>query len=129
MNLMQHFKNIYTNIVNSCLFLCAWSIAWTTHAQIYTGGGIEEGIDEAGTIVGNTDLREKILDILRTILSYMALIAVIVIVIAGIRLVVSMGEEDQKEKAKRTVIYAVLGLILILLARGIVEVIASISSN
>lgn len=128
MNMMQHLKKLYTNLTNACLSVLAWSIAWTTSAQIYSGGGIEEGVDEASELVGGINLREKILDILRTVLSYMALIAVVVIIIAGIRLVVSQGEEEQKEKAKRTVIYAIIGLLIILLARGIVEVVASIGT-
>ena len=65
-------------------------------------------------------IRQGILDILDVILSFMALIAVIVVVIAGIRLVVSQGEEQEKDKAKKTIFYAVIGLIIILLAQAII---------
>ncbi len=102
--------------------LMAWLISASAAAQIYTGGGISAGTTQAGQIVGNTDLRTKIIQIVQTVLSYMALAAVVVIVIAGIRLVVSQGEEDQKEKAKKTIIYAVVGLIIILLAKGLVYI-------
>lgn len=128
MNLMLHTKNIQTTLMRWCTFTYCWCIVSLADAQIYNGGGIQDGIDEAGTIVGSTDLREKIISILRTVLSYMALAAVVVIVIAGIRLVISGGEEDVKEKARRSILYTVVGLIIILVARSIVEIVASIGA-
>jgi len=76
-----------------------------------------------------TDLRETIINILKYVLNFMALVAVIFIVIAGIRLIVSQGEDEQKEKAKKTIIYVVVGLIVILFARVIVEFVTSTASD
>ena len=56
----------------------------------------------------------------------MALIAVIFIVIAGIRLVVSQGEEQEKDKAKKTILYVIIGLVVILIAQAIVSFIADV---
>ena len=86
--------------------------------------------DIGGVDADDTDeIRTGILDILDIILSFMALIAVIVIVIAGIRLVISQGEEGEKDKAKKTIFYAILGLLVILLAQGIVGFIEDIGST
>lgn len=71
-------------------------------------------------------IRSGVLSILGTVLSFMALVAVIVIVIAGIRLVVSQGEEQEKDKAKKTIFYAIIGLVVILLAQAIVGFIADL---
>lgn len=65
-------------------------------------------------------LRNVLISITTQVLSFMALIAVIVIIIAGIRLVIGGADESQREKARNTVLYAVVGLILILLAQAIV---------
>lgn len=133
--LMTLLKKINNHTCNLVLLTCAWAVAFSARAQfnanepIYGGGGIEEGTEEAGLIVGEETLREKIISILETVLSYMALAAVVVIVIAGIRLVVSQGEDEQKEKAKRTIIYAVVGLLVILLARGLVLVIVNMGES
>lgn len=83
--------------------------------------------DVGGT--GTTDIRTTVLDILRTVLSFMALVAVVFIVIAGIRLVVSQGEEAEKDKAKKTIIYVIIGLIVIILAQAIVDFVASQIAN
>lgn len=77
--------------------------------------------DYGGADVDEGDLRVTVLDILGKILMFMALVAVIFIVIAGIRLVVSQGDEGEKDKAKKTIIYVIVGLIVIILASAIVS--------
>lgn len=76
-----------------------------------------------GTIDGDVNqegIRNIILDALKFVLDFMALIAVVFIVVAGIRLIVSQGDEDAKNKAKTTILYVILGLLVILFARVIV---------
>jgi len=68
-------------------------------------------------------IRSTITDVLKAVLSFLALIAVVVIVIAGIRLIISQGEDEQKDKAKKTIFYALIGLIVILFARVIVSLV------
>jgi len=81
-------------------------------------------IPDIGT--GNADIRATIIKIIKEVLNFMALVAVVLIVIAGIRLVISQGEEAEKDKAKKTIIYVVIGLIVIVLARAIVEFVAKV---
>jgi len=75
---------------------------------------------------GSSDVAGSVVDIVIKILSYMALIATIVIIIAGVRMVISMGDEGAVSGAKKTLLWALIGLILILLAGAIVSVIANI---
>ncbi len=75
------------------------------------------GLPDATTGAG---IRNIIVSILASVLNFLALIAVIVVVIAGIRLIVSQGEDDAKDKAKKTIYYALLGLVVVLFARVIV---------
>jgi len=67
--------------------------------------------------------RASVISIIKKILSFMALVAVVLIVLAGIRLVVSQGEEAEKDKAKKTILYVVIGLIVIIIARAMVDII------
>lgn len=78
---------------------------------------------------GTDSVRDVILRVLDIVLSFMALIAVIFIVIAGIRLVVSQGEEAEKDKAKKTIFYVIVGLVVILLAQAIVRFISSLGTE
>ncbi|MBI1812482.1 hypothetical protein HY285_01655 [Candidatus Peregrinibacteria bacterium] len=70
-------------------------------------------------------LRALIVRLLQLVLSFLALAAVVFIIIAGIRLIVSQGEEEQKNKAKKTIIYVVIGLIVVLFAKVIVNFIST----
>jgi len=97
-----------------------------TYATEYGGGGLDDGASAAGDIVGNAGIRETVIDIVKKVLTYMALAAVVVIVIAGIMMVVSGGNDESKEKAKRMILYTLIGLIIILIARGLVLIIVDL---
>jgi hypothetical protein len=62
-----------------------------------------------------------ILGILIPVLFFMALLAVLVIVIGGIMYIVSLGDEDRTRTAKRIILYALIGLAVILLAGVLVN--------
>ncbi len=69
---------------------------------------------------GSSDLTTLIMKIVDPFLNIIGLLAAIVIIIAGIRLIFSLGDEEGKETAKKAVLYAVVGLLLVLFAKGIV---------
>ena len=75
--------------------------------------------DISGLSTG-TDIKTIIADILVKILDFILIIAVVYVVVAGIRLIVSGGDEGEKDKAKTTIIYVIVGIIVVLFARVIV---------
>lgn len=79
-------------------------------------GGLPDAADP-------NSFRGIIESILVTVLNFLALVAVVVIVIAGIRLILSQGEEEAKDKAKKTIFYALIGLVVVLFARVIVSLV------
>lgn len=70
-----------------------------------------------------------ILPIVRTIinifLGLIALAAVVYIIIAGVRYVISSGESTEQEKAKKGIMYAVIGLVVIGLSAAVVNFVVS----
>lgn len=75
---------------------------------------------------GNSDsIRNIIQQIIVAVLNFLALIAVVVVIIAGIRLIVSQGNDDEKDKAKKAIFYALAGLVIVLFARVIVGLVTS----
>lgn len=74
----------------------------------------------AGTGNGGA-VRNIIAGFIRRVLNYLGLIATITIIIAGFYLVLSLGNDDNKDRAKKIVLYTVIGLVVILLSRIIVE--------
>jgi hypothetical protein len=102
----------------------------TAHAQVFNGPGLEGGVGAAQQVNGpvNKPLREFVTDILKKVLNLLALVAVVVIVIAGFYLVLSNGSDDAKNKAKNIILYTIIGLLVILFARAIVGVVTNILS-
>lgn len=94
-------------------------------APIYNGGGPLEGVDATTGLQGipNAEPRETITGILQAVLSYMALIAVAAIIVAGIYLIVGFGADDSKDKAKKIIQYTLVGLAIILFSRIIVSLV------
>lgn len=109
----------------------AISFAWMPKAmaQVYSGCGILCGISGASGITGlaqSTSISELIMKIITFILDIALILAVLAIIIAGLYLITSQGDEGQKDKAKRIIFYAIIGILLILFSRAIVMVVNSI---
>ena len=77
-----------------------------------------------------TDFSNTIIGIVNGIVGALSLVAVIFIVIGGINYMTSQGDPAKTKKAKDTILYAVIGLIVAVLAFAIVNfVIAKIINN
>ncbi len=74
-------------------------------------------------VSGANDLNSLILKILTYVLGLVGTVAVVVIVIAGFRMVASQGNESQVKAARSTITWAIIGLIVSFLAYSIVAVI------
>jgi len=111
-----------TSFNTLCLRVSATAVTLMIAPAALAQGSLFGDVPDIGG--ANNDIRGTILNVLKKVLTFMALIAVVFIVIAGIRLVVSQGEEAEKDKAKKTIFYVIIGLIIILLAQAIVTFIA-----
>lgn len=111
--------------------LCTGAVMSVPHAsaQVFNGGGLNEGVNQANGIEGlakGADVRSVVEQVLFAVLDYLALAAVIMIVVAGFTLVLSAGSETARDKAKKIILYVVIGLLVILFARVIVLLIVTI---
>ena len=106
----------------SATAVTALSFLSTAWAQSF-GGPIPNLPGTAQPGADANSVRVVVIKVLIAVLNFLALIAVIVVVIAGIRLIVSQGEDDAKDKAKKTIIYALVGLVVVLFARVIVSLV------
>lgn len=79
--------------------------------------------------LGDADLKETVLNIIRWILGIMTLIAVVMIIYAGFVWLTAAGNEDNVDKAKKIISAAVIGLIVVLLAWAIVIFVTRTTSN
>lgn len=83
-------------------------------------------VNGLATDVGTSGISNAIVRVIEFILNIILVIAVVYVVVAGIRLIVSGGDEGEKDKAKTTIIYVAAGILVILLARVIVTFVGNI---
>ncbi len=78
------------------------------------------GVGSVSGLTSATDIQTGIAKLINGVLNFIIILAIAFVVVAGIRLVVSGGDEGEKDKAKTTIIYVAAGIIVILLAKVIV---------
>jgi hypothetical protein len=84
-------------------------------------GGTPSGGGCTGGQSGSLSLTATIRNIVNILLFVIGLVAVIMIIIGGLRYVLSGGDQSAVTGAKNTILYAVIGLIVALLAYAIVN--------
>lgn len=83
------------------------------------GSGLHPVTAPAGT--SSSELPDAILAIVNGFLILVGIIAGIILIYGGIQYVVSRGDDQAVSKAKSTILYAVVGLIVVGLAAAIVN--------
>ncbi len=86
---------------------------------------IESAVNEVGGSENKTDVKGFIGNIIKTMFFAVGVLAVIVIIFAGVTFVMSTGNSQTIQKAKTTIIYAVIGLIVSILSYAIVNFVVS----
>lgn len=82
---------------------------------------IKEGVGKVGGENAGMTLEEGIKNVVNVLLFLLGAIAVIMIIIGGIRYATSNGDSGAIKGAKDTILYAVIGLIVAILAYAIVN--------
>lgn len=73
--------------------------------------------------VGQQNLGDVLFDVVNALLLFAGAVAVLFLIIGGFRYVVSAGNAEQVEGAKKTIVYALLGLIVIFIAYVLVQLV------
>lgn len=84
---------------------------------------LAQGLTEPPTPQGTaqSDLIDAVITILNVFLILASLVAVVFLILGGVRYITSQGSEDAADQAKSTILYAVIGLIVIGLAAALVR--------
>ena len=85
--------------------------------------GVEEGATDSG-------LQDNITSIINNVIMVLGIVAVVVIIIGGVGYMTSSGDTSKVKKAKDTILYGVIGLVVVALAFAITNfVIMNILGN
>lgn len=75
--------------------------------------------------VGENDLYGLIKNIINLLLAVIGIVAVIMIIVGGIRYTTSAGDPGQTKNARDTIVYAVVGLVIAIMSYAIVNFVLS----
>ncbi|OGF26244.1 hypothetical protein A2303_03540 [Candidatus Falkowbacteria bacterium RIFOXYB2_FULL_47_14] len=98
--------------------VCTHPVLAQSAADNMLWGGTEGNVQTA-TGLGNTDPRVIVANVIRIALGFLGVIAVVLIMYGGWLWMTSNGNAAQLEKAKKTLVAAVIGLIIILMSFAI----------
>lgn len=69
----------------------------------------------------DTALNTSVLNIINAVIGVLGIVAVIVIIIGGVQYMTSSGDAGKVKKAKDTILYGIIGLVVVILAFAIVN--------
>lgn len=98
-------------------------VAMVPAAPVYADAAseIKGGVNKVGGNENNTSLEDNLKTIVNILLFLIGAVAVIMIIIGGIRYTTSNGDSSSMTSAKNTILYAVVGLIVAIMAYAIVN--------
>lgn len=92
-----------------------------TYADVCSTNALESVKESAGCYGNTNALPNIIVNIIRAVILISGLIAVIFVIIGGVNYMTSSGDSSKLEKAKKTILYALIGLIIAALSFAIVN--------
>jgi hypothetical protein len=79
--------------------------------------------------IGNNSLTDTILRIIQILLGLAGLVAVLILIIGGFRYITSFGNEETTGEAKKMILNAIIGIVIIILSFVIVQVVSSVANR
>jgi hypothetical protein len=123
---MNKIKTIGLTIVSSVLPLLASAQALEKYGAI--GGGSPASMAGSQTI-GTGNVQTYVGNILNWVFYFFIVLAVVFILIAAFSYLTAGGDEQKITKAKNELIYAIIAIVIAVLAKSIVTLIAGIAGT
>lgn len=112
-------KDMIKKITSSIVGAISAASAFAVPAFAQVQEGIDATADSAGAT--ETDLPEIINRAINVLLFIVGVAAVIMLIVGGIRYIVSSGDQQAVAGAKNTIIYSIVGIIVAILAYAAVN--------
>jgi len=107
-------KKIILNLISACIL---FSILFCPVLVLGVKGGVNNDLERP---LENIDVMRLLRTILNIIFTIFLTVAAIFIVIGGFYFVTAQGDPEQIKKARNMVLYALIGVVVAVISRGIV---------
>lgn len=133
--MIQAIKNNLLLILAAITLVFASSLALTGTAfaaetieeNLRCGSNFDFSLDGCDTTVdqGTTDVGELVRDVINIFSIVVGAVAVIMIIVGGFKYITSGGDSSNIGSAKNTILYAIVGLIIVAIAQAVVQFVLS----
>lgn len=101
---------------------CTTTDPATSLTPLTDGSNCAQSSDSPNSLFGSTGIFHTIANVM---IYVVGAIAVIMLIIGGLRYVISQGDKGNVESAKNTILYAVIGIVIAVLAYAIVNFVSA----
>jgi len=138
-NILKKSKLVIASLLMAGAFVVPAVVPATVSAQAGTSPEIEGGLCGGAELqfasgpCADNQSTERLNNLIKTIINIVSVVvgvvAVIMIVFGGLKYITSGGESSNVSSAKNTIIYAIIGLVVVALAQFIVRFVLDRSIN
>ena len=107
------------NVLTVFVLLAMMALPFVAGAQFRTPDPGSTGVP------GDTTITQLLMRIIQILLAIAGLIAVVFLIVGGFRYITAGGNEESAESGKKTIINAIIGVVVIILSFVIVRVISN----
>lgn len=102
--------------LTTVLLVIFTALGGVASAQLIQTGDVPQNIS-----AGGGDFRAIILNIVNFFLGFLGLIAVIMVIYGGITYVTAGGNQEAIDKAKKIIMYAIIGIVIVLISFALIN--------
>lgn len=103
------------------LFLPHQANALSAQEQVCAGLGAVDGGSGCADPAGESSLGDTVKNVINILSLVVGMVAIIMVIVGGLKYVTSQGDSSGVASAKNTIIYAVVGIIIVTLAQVMVR--------
>lgn len=115
------------------LLLAMITVPFAVHADCANPRSVTESITcvrdnivRPGGLVWNQTETDLLIKIINWLLSLVAILALVALIVGGIMYIVSLGSEDAAKRAKRIILYAIIGLLVVFISFAILAAVQTL---
>lgn len=120
-NLLTYILALNLLVLPAFTMLSVSPVNAQTNSNILWGENYTANQFQNQTGLGERDPRDIIARVIRIVLGFLGVVAVIIILLGGFKWMTAGGNEDKAGEARKLIISGVIGLVIILAAFGIAQ--------
>ena len=122
-------KKLFRNIVAVAIFVFLFSTMAVTPLMAQPDLGFDYANNLDLSVADEADPKQMAVDVVKYLMTFLGIIAVVVILYGGFMWMTASGNEDRVDKAKKIIIAGAIGLVIVLAAYAIINFVVNITND